>query len=114
MLLGFWILFLYLRKVKDFSWNHNSVYRIYPELETNLRSKPNKRLKRDKPDELNIPTKPNKVWSMDFMSDALGDRSAIRSFNAIDDYIREGLAVDVDLSIPSLSVIRTIEQIIEW
>ncbi len=111
---GFGLCFLYLRNVKGFSWNHKRVYRIYRELELNLRIKPRKRLKRDKPDELSVPIKPNQVWSMDFMSDALADGRAIRSLNVIDDYNREGLAVDVDLSMPSLRVIRTLEQIIEW
>jgi putative transposase len=111
---GFGLCFLYLRNVKGFSWNHKRVYRIYRELELNLRIKPRKRLKRDKPDELSVPTKPNQVWSMDFMSDALADGRAIRSLNVIDDYNREGLAVDVDLSMPSLRVIRTLEQIMEW
>jgi len=41
------------------------------ELELNLRIKPRKRLKRDKPDALSVPIKPNQVWSMDFMSDSL-------------------------------------------
>ena len=111
---GFGLCFLYLRNVKGFSWNHKRVYRIYRELELNLRIKPRKRLKRDKPDELSVPTKANQVWSMDFMSDALADGRAIRSLNVIDDYNREGLAVDVDLSMPSLRVIRTLEQIMEW
>jgi putative transposase len=109
---GFGLCFLYLRNVKGFSWNHKRVYRIYRELELNLRIKPRKRLKRDKPGELSVPIKPNQVWPMDFMSDALADGPAIRSLNVIDDYNREGLAVDVDLSMPSLRVIRTLEQII--
>ena len=44
-----------------------------------------------------MPAKPNQVWSMDFMSDALADGRAIRSLNVIDDYNREGLAEGVDL-----------------
>lgn len=32
----------------------------------------------------------------------------------IDDYNREGLAIDVDLSMPSIRVIRSLEQVIEW
>ena len=111
---GFGLCFLYLRNVKGFSWNHKRVYRIYRELELNLRIKPRKRSKRDRPDELSVPTKPNQVWSMDFMFDALADVRSIRSLNVIDDYNREGLAVDVDLSMSSLRVIRTLEQIIEW
>ena len=49
---GFGLCFLYLRHVKGFRWNHKRVYRIYCELELNLRIKPKKRLKRPKPDEL--------------------------------------------------------------
>lgn len=37
---GFGLCFLYLRNVKGFSWNHKRVYRIYCELELNLRIKP--------------------------------------------------------------------------
>jgi hypothetical protein len=48
------------------------VYRIYRELELNLRIKPRKRLKREKPDELVVPEQPNDVWSMDFMANRLG------------------------------------------
>ncbi len=47
------------------------MYRIYRELELNLRIKPRKRLKRDKPDALTVPEAPNLVWSMDFMADRL-------------------------------------------
>ena len=37
---GFGLCFLYLRNVKGFGWNHKRVYRIYRELELNLRIKP--------------------------------------------------------------------------
>ena len=56
----------------------------------------------------------NQVWSMDFMSDSLVDGRALRTFNVLDDYNREGLGIDVDFSLPSLRVIRSLEQIIEW
>ena len=111
---GFGLCFLYLRNVKHFTWNHKRVYRIYRELELNLRIKPRRRLKRDKPDALAVPTAVNQVWSMDFMSDSLSDGRSIRTFNVIDDYNREGLTIDVDLSMPGLRVIRGLEQIIEW
>ena len=111
---GFGLCFLYLRNVKGLGWNHKRVYRIYRELELNLRIKPRKRLKRDKPDALSVPIAINQVWSMDFMSDGLADGRSLRTFNVIDDYNREGLAIDVDLSMPSSRVIRSLEQIIEW
>jgi putative transposase len=69
---GFGLCLLYLRNVQGHVWNHKRVYRIYCELELNLRIKPRKRLKRDKPDALTVPDAPNMTWSMDFMADQLG------------------------------------------
>ncbi|WIO73920.1 IS3 family transposase [Porticoccaceae bacterium LTM1] len=111
---GFGLCFLYLRNVKGFPWNHKRVYRIYRELELNLRIKPKRLIKRDHPGELDVPTAPNQVWSMDFMSDGLIDGRSLRTFNVLDDYNREGLGIEVDLSLPSSRVIRSLEQIIEW
>lgn len=90
------------------------MYRIYRELELNLRIKPKRRLKRDKPEELVVPRQVNDTWSMDFMHDSLGDGRSFRTFNVIDDYNREGLGIEVDLSLPALRVIRTLDRIIEW
>ena len=100
--------------MKGFKWNHKRVYRIYRELELNLRIKPRKRLVREKPLPLGVPTAINQVWSMDFMHDQLADRRSIRLFNVIDDHNREGLGIDVDFSLPSERVIRSLDQIIEW
>jgi putative transposase len=68
---GFGLCFLYLRNVKGFFWNHKRVYRIYRELELNMRIRPKKRLKRDKPEALAVPSTINETWSMDFMHDQL-------------------------------------------
>ena len=111
---GFSLCFAYLRNVKGYGWNHKRVYRIYRELELNLRIKPRRRIKRDKPEALSVPTSVNQVWSIDFMSDSLADGTGLRTFNVIDDFNRECLAIDVDLSLPSLRVIRSLEQVIEW
>lgn len=111
---GFGLCFYHLRNVKGFSWNHKRVYRIYRDLELNLRIKPKRRIKRDKPDALSVPTSVNQTWSMDFMSDSLQDGRSIRTFNVIDDYNREGLCIDVDFSMPSQRVVRSLEQVIEW
>jgi putative transposase len=70
------------------------VYRIDRELELNLRIKPRRRIKRDKPEALSVPSKINQTWSMDFMADSLTDGRSIRAFNVIDDYNREGLNID--------------------
>lgn len=111
---GFGLCFLYLRNIKGYNWNHKRVYRIYRELELNLRIKPKRRIKRDKPDALSVPIAINQVWSMDFMSDSLEDGRSIRTFNVIDDYNRECLGIEVDFSLPGQRVIRALKQIIEW
>jgi putative transposase len=111
---GFGLCFLYLRNVKGCLWNHKRVYRIYRELELNLRIKPKKRMNRAKPEPLTVPESINAVWSMDFMHDQLTDGRTFRLFNVIDDFNREALGIEVDFSLPSERVIRSLDQIIEW
>jgi len=41
---------------------------------------------------------------MDFISDSLANGSKLRTFNVMDDYNREGLAIEVDQSLPSTRV----------
>lgn len=111
---GFGLCFLYLRNVKGFKWNHKRVHRIYCELELNLRIKPKKRVKREKPAPLAVPDRPNDTWSMDFMADSLSDGRSFRTLNVLDDFNREGLGIEVDFSLPALRVTRTLNRIIEW
>ena len=111
---GFGLCFLHLRNVRGFAWNHKRVYRIYRELELNLRIKPKKRIVRKKPQPLAVPDAINQVWSMDFMHDQLSDGRSFRLFNVLDDFNREGLGIEVDLSLPTTRVIRALDQIIEW
>ena len=111
---GFGMCFLHLRNVKRFGWNHKRVYRIYRELELNLRIKPRQRIVREKPEPLAVPDTINQAWSMDFMHDQLSDGRNFRLFNVLDDFNREGLGIEVDLSLPAPRVIRALDQIIEW
>ena len=111
---GFGLCFLHLRNVKGYVWNHKRVHRIYCELELNLRIKPRRRLKREKPEELAVPEAPNLVWSMDFMADRLSDGRQFRLLNVLDDFNREGLGIEVDFSLPAERVVRALNQIIEW
>ena len=56
---GFGLCFLYLPNVKGFKRNRKRVYRIYRELDLNLRIKPRHRLVREKPLPLAVPTAVN-------------------------------------------------------
>lgn len=111
---GFGLCFDYLRNVKHFGWNHKRVYRIYCELALNLRIKPRRRLKRNRPEPLKEPIRKDQVWSIDFMHDQLVDDRKYRLFNVIDDFKREGLAIEASFSFPSLRVIKTLENLFEW
>lgn len=111
---GFGLCFLFLRNVKGYCWNHKRIYRIYCELKLNLRIKPKQKLIRSKPAPLVVPEYANHTWSMDFMHDQLSDGRSFRTFNVIDDFNREGLALDVDFSLTSERVIRSLERLIEW
>ena len=111
---GFGLCFLHLRNVKGFRCNHKRVYRIYHELELNMRIKPRKRLQREKPEPLAVPEAPNEIWLMDFMADQLADGRSFRTLNVLDDFNREGLAIEVDFSLPSERVVRVLNQIIAW
>ena len=61
-----------------------------------------------------VPEAPNEVWSMGFMADQLADGRPFRTLNVLDGFNRDGLAIEVDFSLPSERVVRTLNQIIAW
>ena len=68
-----------------------SAYRIYRELELNLRIKPKKRIVREKPELLAVPETINQVWSMDFMHDSLKTAGPIAySMSSMTSTVRPG------------------------
>lgn len=100
--------------MKGFAWNHKRVYRIYRDLELNLRIKSRKRIVREVPEPLAVPEAVNQTSSMDFMHDQLADGRSFRMLNVLDDFNRQGLAMEVDISLPAARVIRSLEQVIQW
>jgi putative transposase len=106
---GFGLCFMFLHNSKGFHWNHKRAYRIYRDLELNLRINHKKRIKRDKPEALSVPSGINQAWSMDFMSDSLKDGRSVHTFNVIDNFNRVCLTIDVDFSLPTQRVIRSLE-----
>jgi putative transposase len=48
---------------------------------------------------------------MDFMTDVLLDGRRFRTFNVLDDFNREALAIEIDTNLPALRIIRVLEQI---
>jgi putative transposase len=108
--IGFWQSFHRIRKSGDII-NHKKLYRIYTTMKLNIRRRARKRLPARVKQQLFQPNQKNEVWSIDFMSDALWDGRKIRLLNIIDDYNREVLMIETDTSLPTLRVIRCLEQI---
>jgi putative transposase len=110
---GFSKLFKVLRRWGH-GWNHKRVYRLYCELKLNKRRRGKKRLPTRSPEPLAVPAIANHCWSMDFMSDSLFCGRRFRTFNVVDDFNREALAIEIDLSLPAPRVIRVLERIVAW
>jgi putative transposase len=111
--IGFWQSFKRLR-LKGFTWNHKRVYRVYTALQLNIRRRNKKRLPARVKQTLYQPQSINQVWSIDFMNDTLWDGRKFRLLNIIDDYNREVLAIEADISLPTLRVIRTLDYLKEF
>ncbi|MBP2199293.1 putative transposase [Pantoea cypripedii] len=108
---GFNKLFQILRRQGN-SWNHKRVHRIYCLLKLNFRRKGKQRLPVRNPSPLATPEALNQSWSIDFMHDALVCGRRFRTFNVVDDFNREALAIEIDLNIPAQRVVRVLDRIV--
>lgn len=111
--IGFWQSYFRIRR-KGLTWNHKRVYRVYTGLHLNIRRRFKKRLPARVKQALFQPKAINEVWSIDFMSDSLWDGRKFRLLNIVDDYNRQVLAMEADLSLPALRVVRTLEYLKEF
>ena len=111
--IGFWQSYFRIRR-NGYNWNHKRVYRVYTDLKLNIRRRYKKRLPQRVKQSLYQPAGINEVWSIDFMSDTLWDGRRFRLLNVIDDYNREILHIESDLSLPTLRLIRVLEYLKEF
>jgi putative transposase len=111
--LGFGKLFEMLRR-QGHRWNHKRVHRIYCQLKLNKRRKGKRRLPTRNPIPLTVSQMMNECWSADFMSDALWCGRRFRTFNVVDDFNREALAIEVDLNLPAERVVRVLDRVALW
>jgi putative transposase len=108
---GFRKLFAYIRRSGN-EWNHKRVYRVYKLLKLNRKRKGKRRLPSRVKQPLVKQEEINQSWSMDFMSDSMVGGRRFRTFNLIDDCTREVLAIEIDTSLSSKRIIRTLERVI--
>ena len=107
---GFPKLFQLIRKAK-YLWNHKRVWRVYRDMGLNLKRRIKKRLPARIKQPLVVPAGPNESWSADFMSDQLCCGQRFRTLNVLDDFNRQALTVEVDTSLSSGRVVRSLDQL---
>ena len=95
-------------------WNHKRLWRVYCQLRLHLPRRTKKRLPLRFRQPLVVVPQPNVVWAVDFMSDTLYGGRRFRTLNILDEGVREGLAIELDTSLPAERVIRVLEQVVAW
>lgn len=106
---GYRRLYILLRR-EGWAVNHKKVYRLYKLEGLSLRLKQHKkrvsRLRVVQPQA----QQPNERWSLDFMSDTLGNGRRIRVLTIVDHFSRVSPAIEVDVSLPGRRVIEVLER----
>ena len=92
-------------------WNHKRIYRVYRQLKLNQPRRTKRRLPKRPSLPVFVPEGRNEVWSADFMSDALYHGPRFRTFNIMDDFNREALAIEIDTSLRAERIIRVLERL---
>lgn len=99
---------------REFKINLKRVYRIYREEGLKIRTR--RRKKRYAPPRmpLSTPAAVNERWSIDFVSDQFATRGRFRTFNVVDDFSRECLAIEVDTSLSGERVARVLSTLMDF
>jgi putative transposase len=92
--------------------NLKKVYRLYREEGLAVRRRRGRRRAIGARAPIVVPQELNQRWSLDFVSDQLGNARRFRLLNVIDDFNSECLAAVPDFSLSGLRVVRELEAII--
>jgi putative transposase len=92
--------------------NHKRIYRLYSEEGLKLRRRRRRARAQVERVPLQLPSRADERYSMDFMRDTLADGRVFRTLNIVDDFTRECLAIEVDTSLPGARVARVLERLV--
>jgi len=101
------------RVIRREGWqvNHKRVERLYREEGLSLR----RRRRRKRLSHLRVvrprPAAANQAWALDFVHDSLIDGRRFRALAVIDEWSRESLAIEVDVSLTGERVIRVLDRL---
>ncbi|MGH8113112.1 MAG: IS3 family transposase [Rhodanobacteraceae bacterium] len=91
--------------------NHKRTARLYREHGLALRRRRRRKLPVEARKPLLQPIRPNLCWSLDFMGDSLADGRSYRTLNVLDDYARDALTIEIDLSLTATRVVRVLDRL---
>jgi len=92
--------------------NHKRLRRLYAEERLQVRRRGGRKRALGTRVPMTIPQGPNQRWSLDFVSDALGDGRRFRILTVVDDYSRECLCLVTDTSLSGMRVARELDLVI--
>jgi len=92
--------------------NHKKIYRLYRAENLAVRRKKRKRIAAQIRTIPAPPQRPNERWSIDFVSDSLGNGKRFRALTVVDDFTRECMAIEMDTSLPVVRVARVLERLV--
>ncbi|MCM8567740.1 IS3 family transposase [Thauera linaloolentis] len=90
--------------------NHKKVYRLYREANLAVRRRRKARRPASERVALSPADRPNGVWSMDFVSDALANGRRLKCLTVADDFSHECVDIVVDHGISGAYVVRMLDQ----
>ena len=90
--------------------NHKRIYRLYSDAGLSVRRRKKRHGVAVERQALELPSSPNQVWSMDFVSDALANGRRIKVLTIVDDYSKEAIDLVADFGISGLYVTRALDQ----
>lgn len=101
-----------LMRREGFVMNHKKLRRLYREERLMVRRRGGRKRALGTRAPLGLPQASNQRWSLDFLSDQLGDCRRFRILAVIDDFTRECLALVADTSLSGARVARELDLII--
>jgi putative transposase len=91
--------------------NHKKLYRLYREEKLMVRRRGGRKRALGTRAPMLLPSAINQRWSLDFVSDTLGDGRRFRILCIVDDFSRECLAAVVDTSLGGVRVVRELQRL---
>lgn len=94
--------------------NHKRVFRLYQEAGLAVKRRRKRHGVAVEREKLTKPSKPNEVWSMDFVSDALAEGRRIKALTIVDDFTKESVDIALDHGISGHYVTRVLDQAVRF